>query len=477
MIEILTTPAKGAAADLESAFDLHERAKARTFLAAFAETLPVPPTVPTKLAAEERRLLDQLRPGADAGNEHERDMLARHDDLTARLNQVREAVAEASPQFAAMRRGDPVRLAQLRQALSTVRDAPIVVSFFVGAERTVCFVVEPDNLAVRVETFDMGSAAIHQATEVLQTAFNGSPWSVPVRPPIARDRPGLADLSFFDEVAAPFGELLGELGRRRRPICVAPHGPLHMFPLAAAPYRGGRVIERAMITYCPSVSVLHRLLATTRTHGDSIFVASVSAAGGEASDLLEHDTELFTAVGRVPIVKSGPAATKAAVLAGLNAHDNAHLACHGRYDASDPLNSGILVAARESRPSRRTTDPDHLLTVREISRLDRVPSTIVMRSCSTGRIGQDNLGDEFSGLTRTLLGAGARTVLAPLWNVDAESSRMLLHSYYRGTITDAKPPWIALWLAQRELAARADFLAHPYHWAPYVLHGEWRGTS
>ena len=88
--------------------------------------------------------------------------------------------------------------------------------------------------------------------------------------------------------------------------------------------------------------------------------------------------------------------------------------------------------------------------------------------------GQENRGDEFSGLVRSLLYAGADGVIAALWNVDQRSSRDLLAECYRHLGAGA-PAWKALWLAQRALMDRDEpYLAHPYHWAPLILIGDWR---
>jgi CHAT domain-containing protein len=100
---------------------------------------------------------------------------------------------------------------------------------------------------------------------------------------------------------------------------------------------------------------------------------------------------------------------------------------------------------------------------------------VTLRACSTGVQGQVNQGDEFGGLMRSLLYAGAGAVVATLWNVDQRSSRDFLEAMYCD-IAGGKPAWQAIWSAQRALLGAADqpYLAHPYHWAPLVLVGDWR---
>jgi CHAT domain-containing protein len=102
---------------------------------------------------------------------------------------------------------------------------------------------------------------------------------------------------------------------------------------------------------------------------------------------------------------------------------------------------------------------------------------VTLRACSSGLAHQRNAGDEFDGLSRALLYAGARAVLVSLWNVDQQSSRQLLARFYEHWSTGAHPPSAAAALqrAQNDLIGTSDpVLAHPYHWAPFALVGDWR---
>jgi CHAT domain-containing protein len=77
------------------------------------------------------------------------------------------------------------------------------------------------------------------------------------------------------------------------------------------------------------------------------------------------------------------------------------------------------------------------------------------------------------GLSRAFLYAGAPSLLLTLWNVSQRSSRTLLEAFYNRWLDEAAPlpKWAALREAQLLALRGAD--AHPYHWAPYVLVGDW----
>jgi CHAT domain-containing protein len=102
---------------------------------------------------------------------------------------------------------------------------------------------------------------------------------------------------------------------------------------------------------------------------------------------------------------------------------------------------------------------------------------VTLRACSSGVQRMRNAGDEFEGLARAFLLSGVRAVLVSLWNVDQRSSRDFLARFYDEL---ASPDRIvdlseALAVAQRSFIEHSDpVLQHPYHWAPYVLVGDWR---
>jgi CHAT domain-containing protein len=69
--------------------------------------------------------------------------------------------------------------------------------------------------------------------------------------------------------------------------------------------------------------------------------------------------------------------------------------------------------------------------------------------------------------------AGARGVVASLWQVDDTATAALMTRFYRHVLTGRQRPAAALRAAQRELAADPRWTA-PYFWAGFVLQGDWR---
>lgn len=118
-----------------------------------------------------------------------------------------------------------------------------------------------------------------------------------------------------------------------------------------------------------------------------------------------------------------------------------------------------------------------MLTVRDLADLRAPLRLLVLRACSAGSLGQENTGDEFSGLVRVFLHAGAAGVIAPMWNVDQQSSRLFLKRLYEEWRRHPDLPlWRLFWQTQHWIRSRVEhpWLAHPYHWAPFTLVGDWR---
>jgi CHAT domain-containing protein len=241
-------------------------------------------------------------------------------------------------------------------------------------------------------------------------------------------------------------------------VCLVPHKLLHYLPLHALPVNGRPLIERNPVVYSPSSSILGKIgsRGAVRSRGEvAVFGDSrgdLSHARAEATglaDLLETDATL------------GADVTKAEVLKGLAAADIVHVAGHARFDAADAMRSGLVLA------------DGSLLTAADVFGLPPVRASLVTLSgCETG-VSHNRPGDELIGLTRAFLYARTSAMLVSLWTVADSSTAFLMgrfYEYLRGGETST---------AHAVQRAVVDTKAMPgwsslYHWAPFVLIGDWR---
>lgn len=110
-------------------------------------------------------------------------------------------------------------------------------------------------------------------------------------------------------------------------------------------------------------------------------------------------------------------------------------------------------------------EPDGVLTVSDPYSLRWDTDLVTLSACETG-LGKIASGDDVIGLTRGFLYAGARSIVASLWQVDDAATARLMTSFYRNLETNDKRE--ALRLAQIE--TRASY-PQPMYWAAFQVVG------
>jgi CHAT domain-containing protein/tetratricopeptide (TPR) repeat protein len=213
-------------------------------------------------------------------------------------------------------------------------------------------------------------------------------------------------------------------------------------------------------------------------------------------------------------------ATEAAVRKEAPAHRYLHLATHGFF-APRQLQSALADVSRGGRPeagdlftrqgvagfhpgllsglvlagANRPADPekdDGILTALEVEALDLSGVELaVLSACQTG-LGEEAGGEGLLGLQRAFQLAGARSVVASLWQVDDKATRELMVRFYENLWKRRMSKLEALraaqlWMLQegagrgmvdvrvpRERLPVEDGRLAPYYWAAFVLSGDWR---
>ncbi|MGZ3457607.1 MAG: CHAT domain-containing protein [Archangium sp.] len=133
------------------------------------------------------------------------------------------------------------------------------------------------------------------------------------------------------------------------------------------------------------------------------------------------------------------------------------------------LRSGLALAGAQA-PATDASKPRldaALVTALELSGLDLWGTQLVVLSaCDTGR-GEVKLGQGVYGLRRSLVVAGAETVVMSLWKVADDSTEQLMDTYYRNLLA-GQGRATALREAMRSLRASRP---HPHYWAPFIALG------
>ncbi len=116
---------------------------------------------------------------------------------------------------------------------------------------------------------------------------------------------------------------------------------------------------------------------------------------------------------------------------------------------------------------------DGLLTALEASTLNlRGTELVVLSACETG-LGKVEAGEGVFGLQRAFQVAGAKAVMASLWQVDDEATKELMVKFYEEWIVNGKSKRSALSSAQKYVRNHPKHpkCASPYYWAAFILLG------
>lgn len=237
-----------------------------------------------------------------------------------------------------------------------------------------------------------------------------------------------------------------------RQVRIVPHGALHGLPFHALESGGTALVDRCNVSYVPSLTVLG-LLAQRRLRatGGTPIVLGVpdDAAPAIAAEVASVSQRLLRAE-----VRTGAHATRQALFGASAREPLLHVACHGFYAEGADAPAGLRLG-------------DAWLDLTDVYALHRTAPLVVLSGCETGR-GTVHAGDEWVGLVSGFLQAGARTVVAALWELHDESAVHLMEDFYDGLRAGLSA---AAALNQAQRRARSSDPS-PLRWAPFAVLGE-----
>jgi CHAT domain-containing protein len=251
-------------------------------------------------------------------------------------------------------------------------------------------------------------------------------------------------------------------------LLIVPHNVLNYLPFAALPLDANTLLgDKFAISYLPSANTLLHLPEKPQQSGDLLALGNPVAEGFKPLPFAEAEVKAVS-----DIVK-GKTYTKADAKEAVvwNQGTNAgilYLAAHGTFNPINPLFSALHLTPGDGQSG--------LLESYKIYRLDLTKKTdlVVLSACETA-VGKLSAGDEFSGLNRAFLYAGAPNVLASLWSVDDKATGMLMESFFQAR-TKGVGNAEALQVAQAAVRNYKDSdgktpYSSPYYWAAFILTG------
>lgn len=507
--------------DVEGAFRLAERARARSFLDLMDEARSgLRAGCDPQLLEQERRLLQErarlsaVRAGLIDVDPAARPGLDEQEIELERAFQANQAeIRRRSPRYASLTRPEPWSLETVQRQLLDART--ILLEYVLGDRCSHLFAVLPD----RCEVFELPAREEieRQVEELLHAVKAGGPC------PHAH--------ALYHSLVAPARELLGE-----RALLVVADGILHYLPFALlltadvdpAPVSAGELpylIRERSILFAPSATVAG-LVKRERPSPETVWplellafadprsfagAPSLPSTGARQRVPFGRAVEELPAsrgeVARIAELMQGGAARQAElaeVEAGVrDAYRSdriemllgsrmirealqarfspggegcrvrfVHFATHGLVDETAPLFSGLVLSS--------ATAGGDLWHAFEIFDARISAELVVLSACDSG-LGRPMGGEGLVGLIRAFFYAGAGSVCASLWSVEDQPTADLMVAFYRHLLEDREASGSPVSKAEALRRAQLDLIATPAAapccWAGFVLIGAPGETS
>jgi CHAT domain-containing protein len=159
-------------------------------------------------------------------------------------------------------------------------------------------------------------------------------------------------------------------------------------------------------------------------------------------------------------VRSGDDATETWIkTSDLSRYRVVHVATHALVSYRSPGRSALVLAPGSA-------SDDGLLQSREIASLRMASDLVVLSACQTAR-GPVFIGEGVVGLAQAFFTAGARALVASLWNVNDRETVAIMDAFYL-ELASGRPIDEALQAAKLNARRRG---VSPRHWAPFIAIG------
>jgi CHAT domain-containing protein/Tfp pilus assembly protein PilF len=448
-------------------------------------------------------------------------------DAIAEYDAVKAKIRANSPTYARLTQPHSLSLREIQQLLD---EETLLLEYFLGEERSYLWLVSSNSI-IGVDSLPNRAEIENRARVFYQSLTRPQAWQNGTR----AGRRSATAISDQSQAAALSQMLLGpvadRLGKKRLlivgdgvlqylpfgalPLPARPGGTRLTSPQAARPAAAPYLVEEHEIVYLPAAAALAVLRTETGDRksaplsvavlANPIFDAaaeplqaakrstlpdskvptqsdstadptkgSILRSGLELVPLPATEKEALAIRDAIPPpgrtkIALGFEASRATVMRLQNeGYRIVHFATHADIDVEHPELSSVVLSMRdaEGRPQ------DGFLRLHDIYNLKLPADLIVLSACSTG-LGRIIKGEGLIGLTRGFMYAGSPRIIASLWRVDDLGTSELMKRFYQHMAKEGRSPSLALRQSQIEML-RGRRWRSPYHWAGFVLQGEWK---
>ena len=441
------------------------------------------------------------------GNQSVDDYETQLKELTKKRETQEKALLEKSPEFQRA-----TQVATLDAVQAQLPPDAVLIEFFqyqpfdpkatqnqrFGKPRYAVYTLDSDG---RFQGIDLGLA---EEIDPLIADFTAAIRSRGIRISQVKD----AARELEEAILAPIRAQIGNSNH----LIISPDGPLNLIPFEAlVDHNNQFLIENFRFTYLTSGRDVLRFPVQAPPQQPPVLIADpIFGKPGETVQLAQNPTRSGnwkqrqlealegTKIEAEAIAKILPQAqlwlgrqATEAVIKQVNRPSILHIATHGFFEgnqqvdslvAKNPLlqsrltllNSGLVLAGVKNYQSGNLADvlQDGVLTALEASGLNLYGSELVVLSaCETG-LGELSQGEGVYGLRRALVLAGSQSQVISLWQVNDQSTKELMVSYYQ-KLNQGLGRSEAMRQAQLEMQQNQKY-QHPYFWAAFINSGNWK---
>ncbi len=444
----------------EDAFYFFEKSKAILLFEALADNDALR-QLPDSLQAREAELATALTNAkTDLSNAKDQSLgLQAIVDAQSALESFRNGLRQDFPRYRALTETINVPDPAVFYRDKLAPNGQTLVHYFFGPERTYALTLDVEGIA----TFDLGpSDSIRAATTALLAYFKSSA-EIPNNP-----------AGYAAAASAAYNALILPLHLRpRHQLVIVPDGPLTYLPFPALlteATNGNRLgdlpymIRQHPISYGHSASILNRDRTPT---SDGVSITAF-APFTDGSALLDYPT--------LPFSQDELSTVSADFQTQLFKDTAATLSAFRTATASGE----ILHLSTHAFSSTETQSPliafhDQPLYLRDLYHENLSADLVVLSACQTN-VGKLAGGEGVLGLGRGFIQAGAGSIIASLWNVNARGSGRVLGDFYQ-QLNAGKSKGMALHEAQLYYLnddTLRDLDKSPYLWAGLTYYGNER---
>jgi CHAT domain-containing protein len=344
----------------------------------------------------------------------------------------------------------PVRAARIRELARASHS--VFLSYWLGKNRSFLWAVTAEGIT------------LHELPAESQIAPLVSGYRAIIenlRDPLQSEYPAGPKLS--EILLGPIRPLLASAQR----VVLVPDRSLHSINFETLPDpedRSKYLIERTTLELAPSLDILAdpRPVAAA---ADSLLLI------GDPLQAIEEYPRLPFAASEVEIISKTFSPKKQAVLQGAGAYPDAyrdarpgqfswiHFAAHAAANQGSPLDSALILSRHGAA---------YQLSARDVMTVPLNASLVTLSACRSAGA-KTYSGEGQVGLSWAFLRAGARSVVAGLWDVTDRSTAVLMGDFYT-QLSNNVAPVDALRHAKLALLRGERVYRKPFYWGPFQLY-------